>query len=70
MRCLRMLIGIIFFSGCVGGVWVREGKTSREAREDYFVCEDAALKDGAAVSSTEIQSRVDKCMEDKGYRRR
>jgi len=65
-----LLIGILLLAGCAGPQWVQEGKAIRQIEDDLFICEDAALKGGPGLSSQEIQARKDKCMKDKGYRRR
>lgn len=70
MRILTLLIGILLLTGCAGHQWVQEGKSIRATQDDLFICEDAALKAGPGLSGQETEARRDKCMEDKGYRRR
>jgi len=70
MRIRALLIGIILLSGCAGRGWLQEGKSAQDIEQDYFICEDAALKGGAGLSGKELQTRVDKCMEDNGYQKR
>jgi hypothetical protein len=72
MTSVMLILTAALLGGCAKSVWVQDGKSRWETRQDAANCAEGLWKERKITIDTSDEERrtlLTPCMEEKGYRR-
>jgi chlorite dismutase len=72
MRSITILFTLLLITGCAGNQWEQQGKSVLQGDEDSLACTFKLEKDKDwySLPDKERDIRIEKCMTEKGYKKR